>query len=46
MKWTQIDEDRLLNRSFTFGIFGIVCCLIPIIYFHFNLKNNALWGST
>ncbi|MEX2569101.1 MAG: hypothetical protein WD431_24370 [Cyclobacteriaceae bacterium] len=44
MKWTQIDEKRLLNRSFILGIFGILCCLIPIIYFNFNLKTMPYGG--
>ncbi|MFC4874479.1 hypothetical protein [Negadavirga shengliensis] len=34
MKWTHINEESLLQRSFTLGLIGILCSLFPIIYFN------------
>ena len=37
MKWFDKDENLLLQRSFIFGVTGIVICLVPLFngYFQF-----------
>lgn len=36
MKWTQINEESLIQRSFTLGLIGILFSLFPIIYINFS----------
>uniref|UniRef100_UPI003593E7E6 hypothetical protein n=1 Tax=Aquiflexum sp. TaxID=1872584 RepID=UPI003593E7E6 len=47
MKWFDKDENLLLQRSFIFGVVGIVLCLIPVFnnYFQFfNLPTGPING--
>ncbi len=38
MSWMEKNEDKLLQRSFFFGMAGILCCMVPL----FN-RNFRLW---
>ncbi|MBD3627120.1 hypothetical protein [Cyclobacterium sp.] len=31
MNWKEMNVDSLLQKSFLFGLAGIVCCMVPLV---------------
>jgi len=39
MSWMDKDENKLLQRSFIFGMIGILCCMIPLFNRNFRFTD-------
>lgn len=39
MSWMDKDENKLLQRSFIFGMTGILCCMVPLFNRNFRFTD-------